>query len=167
MRRLLVLALLAALAALAPGVVRDELAARGGGDVREGRVARVVDGDTVHVRLASGRERVRLIGVDTPEVTGARRECWGARASAATRRLLAGRRVRLRTDVEERDRFGRLLAYVERSADGLDAGAELVRRGHADVLEVAPNLRRAARYARLARAARRADRGLWGACPGH
>ncbi len=166
MRRLLVLALLAALAALAPGVVRDELAARGG-DAQEGRVVRVVDGDTVHVRLASGRERVRLIGVDTPEVTGSRRECWGARASAATRRLLAGRRVRLRTDVEERDRFGRLLAYVERSADGLDAGAELLRRGHADVLEVAPNLRRAGRYARLARAARRAGRGLWGACPGH
>jgi len=165
MRRLLVIALLAALAALAPGVVRDGLDGRGA-DARAGRVVRVVDGDTLHVRLASRRERVRLIGIDTPEATS-EVECGGRAATAATRRLVAGRRVRLRTDLEERDRYGRLLAYVERAADGLDVNAELVRRGHAEPLAVAPNVRHAARFARLARRARAAGRGLWRACAGH
>jgi micrococcal nuclease len=147
--------------------VRDELGARdGAGRPEVGVVVRVVDGDTVHVRLASGRERVRYIGVDTPEVSGAT-ECWGRRATAANARLVGGRRVRLRTDVERRDRYGRLLAYVERVADGLDVNGELLRRGHARALAVGPNLTRAARHARLARAARRAGRGLWGACGGH
>ncbi len=164
MRRLLVLALLAALAAVAPGVVRDELAA-GGGEAVVGRVVRVVDGDTIHVRLPTGRERVRYLGVDTPEVRGGA-ECWGRRATAANARLVAGRHVRLRTDVERRDRYGRLLAYVERVADGLDVNAELVRRGHARALAVAPNLRRAERFARLARRARHDGRGLWSVCPG-
>jgi len=168
MRRLLVIALLAALAALAPGVVRDELDGLDGrtADARVGRVVRVVDGDTLHVRLASGRERVRLIGIDTPEATS-EVECGGRAATAAARRLVGGRRVRLRTDVEERDRYGRLLAYVERAADGLDVNAELLRRGHAEPLTVAPNVRHAARFARLARRARAARRGLWRACAGH
>jgi micrococcal nuclease len=109
---------------------------------------------------------VRYIGVDTPEATH-EVECWGRRATAANARLVDGRRVRLRRDVERRDRYGRLLAYVERVADGLDVNAELVRRGHARALAVAPNTRRARRYARLADRARARGRGLWGVCPGH
>jgi micrococcal nuclease len=67
-------------------------------------------------------------------------------------------------DIEERDRFGRLLAYVYRDRDGLFVNAELARAGYARPLRIAPDVRHAARFAALARAARRAGRGLWSAC---
>ena len=127
-------------------------------------VTRVVDGDT----LAVGEERVRLIGVDTPEAVrpGAPVECFGRAASAFTERLVEGRRVRLELDVERRDRYGRLLAYVHRADDGRFVNAALVREGYATPSAVPPNVRHAKRFAALARRARRAGRGLWGACAG-
>lgn len=164
MRRLLALLLLLAAALLGADVVREAIAPPRA--PREGRVVRVVDGDTVHVLLAGRRERVRYLGIDTPEATS-EVECHGRAASAANARLVAGRRVRLRTDVEERDRYGRLLAYVERVADGLDVNAELVRRGHAEPLAVEPNVRHAQRFARLAERARARSRGLWRTCAGN
>jgi micrococcal nuclease len=131
-------------------------------DTREGRVTHVVDGDTIRL----GEERVRLIGVDTPETRkpGTPVQCFGKKATAFTTKLVAGRKVRLELDVEERDRYGRLLAYVIRVDDGLSVNAELVRRGYATPLTIPPNVRHADEYARLARQARRADRGLWAAC---
>jgi micrococcal nuclease len=72
--------------------------------------------------------------------------------------------VQLVLDVEERDRFGRLLAYVLRVDDGRFVNAELVRGGYARTLTIPPNVRHAARFAQLARDARRAGRGLWRAC---
>ena len=75
---------------------------------------------------------------------------------------MAGREVRLERDVDERDRYGRLLAYVH--ADGKDVGAELLRHGYAEPLVVPPNVRRAPRFAALARRRARRGRGLWGAC---
>jgi micrococcal nuclease len=131
------------------------------------RVVRAVDGDTLLVRLASGAsERVRVIGVDTPEDVAPGRpvQCWSRRAAAFTQRMLGGREVRLVPGRELHDRYGRLLAYVRRS-DGLDLEVELLRRGMARTLAIAPNVDRAARYATLEIAARRAGRGLWGACP--
>jgi micrococcal nuclease len=119
----------------------------------------VVDGDT----LALGRERVRLIGVDTPETVAPDRgvECFGPQASARVEALVEGARVRLEFDAERRDRYGRLLAYVRRSGDGLFLNEVLVRDGYARPLVVAPNDRYAARFGRLARRARSAGRGLW------
>ena len=67
-------------------------------------------------------------------------------------------------DVEERDRFGRLLAYVYRASDGLFVNAALVRGGFARTLTIPPNVRFADRLAALARTARRESRGLWSAC---
>lgn len=130
---------------------------------RSARVERVVDGDTL--KLAGG-ERVRLIGVDTPETKkpGSPVECFGKAASKLTEDLVEGRAVDLAVDVEERDRYGRLLAYVTRRADGLDLNAELLRRGYATVLTVPPNVRREAEFRRLARQAREARRGLWRSC---
>ena len=131
------------------------------------RVMRAVDGDTLLVRLASGaRERVRVIGVDTPEDVAPGRpvQCWSRRAAAFTQRALAGRMVRLVPGRERHDRYGRLLAYVRR-ADGLDLEVELLRGGFARTLAIAPNVDRAAHYATLEIEARRAGRGLWGACP--
>lgn len=129
------------------------------------RVVRVVDGDTIAVRVGSRLERVRYIGVDTPETVkpSSPVQCFGKRASAFNGRLVGGRSVRLRFDRELRDRYGRLLAYVfvgERFVN-----AELVRRGYATTLRIPPNDSRAPQLASLERAAMRRGRGLWAACP--
>jgi micrococcal nuclease len=91
-------------------------------------------------------------------------QCFARAAAAANRRLVAGREVRLVPDVEARDRFGRLLAYVYRSEDGRFVNAELVRDGFARTLTIPPNVRHAQGLADLAGQARRAGRGLWSAC---
>jgi micrococcal nuclease len=103
---------------------------------------------------------VRLIGLDTPEVYG-RVECFGRAASAFVRRLLpVGAAVRYRLGVEERDRYGRLLAYVW-LADGRFLNALLVERGYAQPLTIPPNVDYAERFRAAARRARAAGRGLW------
>jgi micrococcal nuclease len=128
----------------------------------EGVVVRVVDGDTVHVRVGERVEKVRYIGVNTPEVHHPRKgeEPGGRQAHAVNRRLVEGRRVRLELDVQARDRYGRLLAYVW-SGDTM-INAELVRLGYAQVMTVPPNVRHQALFLQLQRAAREARRGLWG-----
>ena len=143
------------------GCSADEPAATGAGAGFTGEVVRVADGDTVRVRIDGGREeRVRYIGVDTPEPTAG--ECFADEATAANARLVEGRAVRLVPGEERRDRYGRLLAYVY-SGDVL-VNAALVREGYAQPLPVAPNVRFEDRFARLARDARRAGRGLWASC---
>jgi micrococcal nuclease len=137
------------------------------GTAQEAAIERVVDGDTIIVRTDAGeRERVRLIGIDTPESVkpGTPVECFALRASAFTKHLLTGRRVRLVLDAETHDQYGRLLAYVYRLPDGLFVNAELLRRGMAQTLTFPPNVRFADRFAALARQAREASRGLWASC---
>lgn len=131
------------------------------------RVVDVVDGDTVKVRTRHGRDTVRYIGVDTPEThrPGTPVQCFGRAATRRNVALVLGERVRLRTDREERDRYGRLLAYVFRTRDGLHVNAELVRQGFATTLTIRPNVAHAPLFRRLEVAARAARRGLWGACP--
>lgn len=131
-----------------------------------GTVVRTVDGDTIYVRLAGGVEKVRYIGVDTPEVHHPTRgeEPGGRAATEVNRRLLGHEPVRLETDVQLRDRYGRLLAYVwVRQPDGgeLMVNAELVRRGYAAVMTVPPNVRHAELFRKLAAEAREQRRGLW------
>ncbi len=158
------LALLAALCAAVCGCSAP--AAERPGDHPAVRVARVVDGDTIRVELPSGEEAVRYIGIDTPESVkpGAPVECFAERASALNERLVAGERVRLVRDVEARDRFGRLLAYVYRARDGLFVNAELVRRGYATVATFPPNVAHEREFRRRASRARVSGRGLWGKC---
>jgi micrococcal nuclease len=128
------------------------------------RVSRVVDGDTIEVRLGGRVEDVRLIGVDTPETVkpGTPVQCFGPRASHFTKRLLSGRRVRLVFGVERRDVYRRLLAYVYLGRRFVNP--ILVRRGLARSLTIPPNDRFAPRFRRLELAAARAGRGLWGSC---
>jgi micrococcal nuclease len=127
----------------------------------EGTVVRVVDGDTIHVRLGERLEKVRYIGVNTPEVHHPTRgeEPGGRAAAGVNGQLVNGRRVRLELDAQSRDRFGRLLAYVW--VDATMVNAELVRRGVAQVMTVPPNVRYQALFVRLQREAREAGRGLW------
>jgi micrococcal nuclease len=151
------------------GAVGAGLLSRGGPSPERtlaGRVTRVVDGDTVHVRVSGRDETVRYIGIDTPESVkpGTPVQCYAEAASGRNRRLVAGRDVTLRTDAESRDRYGRLLAYVYRRGDGLFVNAELVREGFATILTIPPNLAHATQLLRFERAARRARRGLWRAC---
>ena len=91
-------------------------------------------------------------------------ECFAREASAFLERLVEGRRVRLERDVEARDRYGRLLAYVHRGE--LFVNAEMVRRGYATVATFPPNVRHADELVRLQRGARRDGSGLWGRCDG-
>src|SRR3954462_12545607 len=162
--------LLAAFAVAALSLLRPGGGAGPAGPGRsgEGVVTRVVDGDTVHVALAGRDETVRYIGIDTPESVkpGTPVQCFAHAASAANRRLIEGQRVRLRYDAEQRDRYGRLLAYVYRERDGAFVNAALVREGYARTLTIAPNVHFAGRFAALARVARDGRRGLWPACPG-
>jgi micrococcal nuclease len=135
-----------------------------------GRVTRVVDGDTVKVRLARGRgtRTVRYIGVDTPESVkpGEPVQCFAKAASSFNERLVQGRRVRLEIGRERTDRYGRLLAYVYvRGRGNPFVNAELLRRGYARTLAIPPNTDRAGRFAELERRARDDRRGLWAACP--
>jgi micrococcal nuclease len=133
---------------------------------RSADVVRVVDGDTIRVRVAGRLETVRYIGIDTPESVkpDAPVECFARRAAAENERLVGGRRVRLERDAEARDRFGRLLAYVVREADGVQVNEALVRGGYAVPLTIPPNVRHAGRLREAAAEARRAGRGLWQAC---
>lgn len=132
-------------------------------------VERVVDGDTIIVRINGKRERVRLIGIDTPESVDENRpvQCFGHEASAHTESLLPpGTEVSLVRDVEARDKYDRLLAYVIRTEDQLFINLNLVENGFAGPLTYPPNDHYAALFESSASAAAEASIGLWGACGG-
>jgi micrococcal nuclease len=127
-------------------------------------VERVVDGDTI---IVTGHVRVRLIGMDTPEVVDPRKpvQCFGRAASQHMKSLLPkGTPVRLVYDADRYDRYGRTLAYVYRVSDGMFVNAALVRDGYARVLTIPPNVAHVNEFVALAADARRAGRGLWSAC---
>lgn len=132
-------------------------------------VEHVIDGDTIDVQIDGGTERVRLLGIDAPESVDRARpvQCYGAEASAELTRLLpAGSSVLLVRDLEARDRFGRLLAYVYRVHDDLFVNHALVAAGYADVLIIDPNDAHASLLRTARTQARANDAGLWGVCGG-
>jgi len=131
-----------------------------------GTVVRLVDGDTIHVQVNGHVEKVRYIGVNTPEIHHPRKgeEPGGREAREVNRRLVEGRSVRLEPDVQQRDRYGRLLAYVwVRREDGGEVmvNAELVRLGYAQVMTIPPNVRYTNTFLAFQRQARDGHRGLW------
>lgn len=132
-------------------------------------VESVTDGDTIRVDIGGASTPVRLIGIDTPEThgQGGLRECFGSEASKRTSALLpAGTRVRLVRDVEPRDRYGRLLAYVYRAGDGVFVNLRLAEEGFAAPLTIPPNVAHRDDFVAAAADAREASKGLWGACGG-
>lgn len=130
------------------------------------RIVHVTDGDTVVVRIGGGpKVRVRLLGIDTPEVYG-QVECGGPQASALAKRLLPrGTRVTLVSDPSQanKDRYGRLLRYVMKGTK--DIGRAQLVSGWARVYVYAHHpFRRVRTYRAAATAARNHDRGIWGHC---
>ncbi|OIQ10400.1 thermonuclease family protein [Neomoorella thermoacetica] len=139
-------------------------------------VTSVADGDTLHVKINAREEKVRLIDVNTPEIShpdlGIKVQPYGKEAAAYTQKRLAGRQVYLELDVGERDKYGRLLAYVwlEKPANDSEVevrakmyNAELLLNGYAEVMTVPPNVKYADIFMKLQREAREAGKGLWGA----
>jgi micrococcal nuclease len=131
-------------------------------DAVAAKVQRVSDGDTFVASVRGRRERVRVIGVDTPESVAPNTpdEPYGEEASRFAKFHLDGETVRLAGDAEPRDRYGRMLAYVW-LADGTFWNALLVAEGYAQQLTIPPNVAYAGLFRRLAGEARRKDRGLW------
>ncbi len=121
-------------------------------------VVRVIDGDTIE--LDSG-ERVRYIGLDTPELFP-RPECGAKAATDQNRSLVGGKRVDLLSGPEERDAYGRLLRYV--FADGVFVNAQLVREGHARTSSFSRDERFRQLFAQLGADAEKDGRGLWSTC---
>jgi endonuclease YncB( thermonuclease family) len=131
-------------------------------DAVAARVERVVDGDTFIAVVAGRRERIRLIGVDTPETVDPDRpvQPYGKQASNFAKHMLTGRTVRIMGDVEPRDRYGRLLAYVW-LPDGTFWNALLAAEGYAQLITIPPDVTYAGLFRGLVDEARSADRGLW------
>ena len=137
--------------------------------VQYARVTSVADGDTVNVRLTTGAyRRVRLLGIDTPEVYGGVVECGGPAASVAMKKMLrTGTRVKLVSDRTQAgtDRYGRLLRYVSRTGDGLQVNRAQVYLGNATVYVYNGVPFQRTREYRVAEASARAGhRGIWKAC---
>lgn len=128
------------------------------------RITSIVDGDTIWV---DGDVKVRLIGIDTPETRDPAKpvECFGEEATQRITELIPPPTpVRLVYDADRVDQYGRTLAYVYRSSDGLFVNADLLRGGYASVLTVPPNVTHSDEFTALEQDARDAARGIWGAC---
>ena len=166
--RLLLATVLAAGGTTVVHATANAEAVRAGSVVKRGAVDRVVDGDTIDVRLGSGAvKRVRLLGIDTPEVYGTV-ECGGPEASAWTKHYLpVGTRVKLESDPSQSlvDQYGRQLRYVTKLANGVDVNRRLVAKGWATlfVWEDDP-FQRVGSYRKALHKAQDADRGIWGMC---
>lgn len=123
-------------------------------------VTRVVDGDTIETPMG----KVRFIGMDTPETVHPDRgvEPWGPEASEFTKKLLPpGTPVTLKLDVQPKDHYGRLLAYVYMT-DGRMVNALLLKAGLAQLMTIPPNVAHVDEFRQLQTDAREAHRGMWG-----
>ncbi len=129
----------------------------------------VTDGDTIGVDIDGTEERVRLIGIDTPETKKPNTpvQCFGPEATAFTKSLLPeGTALHVERDVEARDVYGRLLAYIYRSADGMFVNMEIIGQGYARPLTIPPNVAHADEFVLAARNAESTNLGLWAGCSG-
>lgn len=130
------------------------------------RVTSFNDGDTITVDMAGREEKIRMIGVDTPETEDPRKpvQCYGRAASAYTKNLIGNQPVRLEADPENtnRDRYNRLLRYVY-LADGRLVNSEIIRAGYGFAYTSFP-FQKSAEFKQHETEARQASRGLWNEC---
>jgi len=138
-------------------------------NLQQAHVSRAIDGDTIVVNLSGKEEKIRLIGVNTPEST-IRHEPYGEKASAFTKKKLTGRVIYLEKDISERDKYGRLLRYVwleppvnlsEEEIRRKLFNAVLVLEGHAQVATYPPDVKYADHFIDFENEARKAEKGLW------
>jgi micrococcal nuclease len=130
-------------------------------------VKHVVDGDTIDIAIGGNTERVRLIGVNTPETKHPTKgvECFGPEASSYTEKLLpAGTKLRVERDVEARDKYSRLLLYVYIVKSNVFVNLDLVLKGFARPMVFEPNTAHKADFAQAATQAELHNVGLWQAC---
>ena len=126
------------------------------------RVTRVVDGDTIQIQ---GGQKVRYIGIDTPETVDPRKpvQCFGKEASRKNKELVEEKFVRLEKDVSEYDKYHRLLRYVY--LNNTFVNLELVKQGYARAATFPPDVAHQQEFLAAEEEARREKRGLWNACP--
>lgn len=148
-----------------PDAIARVLAAGPTGPTTVAAVDRVVDGDTIVVRIGRDSERVRYIGMDTPETVrpGTPVQWMGPEASAANKRLVNGQTVTLEKDVSERDQYGRLLrdVWMKTSGRWTLVNLELVLDGFAQVTTYPPDVKYVDALLAAQHAARDSDAGLW------
>lgn len=131
-------------------------------------VARVIDGDTIELET---RQKVRYIGIDTPELHHPTKpvQCFAQEAMMANKKLVEGKRVTLEKDVSETDRYGRLLRFVY-VMDPVSSNAAifvndyLVRQGYAYAATFPPDVKFSHQFLAAQTEARENNRGLWGEC---
>lgn len=128
----------------------------------QAEVVRVIDGDTIEVRLDGEIRSVRYLGIDTPEIDWAQgqHQVYALEAAQANRDRVAGRLVRLEFDVQRTDVYGRLLAHV--FVDDVHVNYELIEQGYAQAFFISPNLQHHEAFLAAQHDAWEAGRGLWG-----
>lgn len=130
---------------------------------QEVKVSRVIDGDTIEIETG---QKVRYIGIDTPETVDPRRPvgCFGKEASEANKKIVEGKTVFLLKDVSETDKFGRLLRYVYLKDPSIFVNDYLVRQGYAKASTYPPDVQFDSQFLQAETEARANNRGLWNAC---
>lgn len=125
------------------------------------QLSRIVDGDTIEVEIQGKTEKIRYIGIDTPEMTGP--EPWAEEAKAFNAKLLKDRKLYIEFDVQERDKYGRLLGYVYAKDDDSEfmVNAQLIRYGYAVLMTIPPNVKYVERFKSAQKKAQEEKLNLW------
>ena len=128
--------------------------------VTEGKVTRVIDGDTIEI---DGTEKIRYLLVDAPETTNGHNDCYGTNAAQFNSDLVLNKTVELAFDTQCTDRYGRTLAYV--TVDNQEVNTLMIQRGYACVLYIPPDGdARVDEFRALQTDAKNRGAGLWSAC---
>lgn len=132
-------------------------------NLQTAKVTRVIDGDTIELE---NNQRVRYIGIDTPETVDPRKpvQCFGQEASAKNKELVEGKTVNLEKDVSDIDKYGRLLRYVY--VDNIFVNDYLVKEGFAHASTFPPDVKYQDIFRESARQAKSQGIGLWSSCQG-
>ncbi len=126
------------------------------------KVLKAVDGDTVE--LMNG-ERLRYVGIDTPEEVDPRKpvQCYAKEAAEENRKLVEGKYITFYKDISGQDKYGRWLGYVYLS-DGTFVNLELVKGGFAFAYKYAPDTSKSEQFSSAELSAKTANLGLWANC---
>ena len=125
---------------------------------QEAVVTKVFDGDTIEI---NGKEKLRYIGIDTPEITS--NDCFSHEATQRNRELVMGKTITIEKDVSDVDKYNRKLRYVYLS-DGTFVNKQLVEEGYAKTLPIKPDIHYASLFHTIELQAKKENKGLWARC---